>query len=78
MRQCLLKRPDPGQTRRQIASVKEGFQALVTQDRIDVCRVPPIRTRVADEDIKRSHTTLMPAPLYALSLGRLKKYAPDH
>src|SRR5262249_10752823 len=32
-------------------AIKEGFQALVTQNRIDFRRVAPVRARVADEHV---------------------------
>jgi len=40
----LFQRANPRQTRRQITAVKEGLQALVTQDRIDLRRVAPVPT----------------------------------
>ena len=47
----LFQRANPRQTRRKIAAIKEGLQALVTQDRIDLRRVARVRARVADEHV---------------------------
>ena len=57
----LFQRANPRQTRRQITAVKEGLQALVTQDRIDICRVAPVRAGVADKYVVgRNNTPLNP------------------